>query len=88
MKADFKKSFSRDLKKIKDKELLKQVKEAVEEVETAQNFLMVSNLKQLKGGDSYFRIKLGDYRIGLKLEGDTMFFVRFLHRKEIYRYFP
>jgi mRNA interferase RelE/StbE len=88
VKADFKKSFSRDLKKIKDKELLKQVKEAVEEVETAQNFLMVSNLKQLKGGDSYFRIKLGDYRIGLKLEGDTMFFVRFLHRKEIYRYFP
>jgi mRNA interferase RelE/StbE len=88
VKVDFKKSFTRDLKKIKDKDLFRELKEAIEEVEKALNLQMVSNLKQLKGGGGYFRIQIRDYRIGLKLEGDTFIFVRFLHRKEIYRYFP
>jgi len=88
VKVDFKKSFTRDLKKIRDKDLLQQVKEAIEEVERALNLQTVSNLKQLKGGGSYYRIKIGDYRIGLMMEDDTVIFVRFLHRKEIYRYFP
>ncbi|NPA92437.1 MAG: type II toxin-antitoxin system RelE/ParE family toxin, partial [Chloroflexi bacterium] len=37
---------------------------------------------------SFYRIRLGDYRLGLEIEGDTVVFVRFLHRRDIYRYFP
>ncbi len=88
MKVDFKKSFTRDLKKIKDKKLLEQVQKAIEEVEKAEHVHLVNNLAQLKGSSDYFRIRLGEYRLGLKLQGDTILFVRFLHRKEIYRYFP
>jgi mRNA interferase RelE/StbE len=88
VKVDFKSSFSRDLKKIKDKDLLQQVKKAIEEVEQAMNLQTVNNLKQLKGGGTYFRIRIGDYRIGLVKEDDVVAFVRFLHRKEIYRFFP
>lgn len=88
MKVDFKKSFTKDLKKVKAQELLKQVKAAIEEIEQTSSLQDVSNLKQLKGGGGYFRARIGDYRIGLKQEGDTVIFVRFLHRKEIYRYFP
>jgi mRNA interferase RelE/StbE len=88
VRVDFKKSFTRDLKKIKDNDLLQQVRATIEEVEAAPNLNMISNLKQLKGEGEYFRIKIGNYRIGLKLENDTFIFIRFLHRKDIYRYFP
>jgi len=88
VRVDFRKSFSRDLKKIKDKNLLQQVRATIEEVEAAPNLDMISNLKQLKGEGEYFRIKIGSYRIGLKLENDILIFIRFLHRKDIYRYFP
>ncbi|MCI0496639.1 type II toxin-antitoxin system RelE/ParE family toxin [candidate division KSB1 bacterium] len=88
MRVDFRKSFTRDLKKIRDNNLLQQVRAAIEEVEAAPNLNMISNLKQLKGEGEYFRIKIGNYRIGLKLENDTFIFIRFLHRKDIYRYFP
>lgn len=88
MRVDFRKSFTRDLKKIKDNNLLQQVRAAIEEAEAAPNLNMISNLKQLKGEREYFRIKIGNYRIGLKLENDTFIFIRFLHRKDIYRYFP
>lgn len=88
MRVAFRKSFTRDLKKIRDNNLLQQVRAAIEEVEAAPNLNMISNLKQLKGEREYFRIKIGNYRIGLKLENDTFIFIRFLHRKDIYRYFP
>lgn len=88
MRVDFRKSFTRDLKKIKNNDLLLQVREAIVEIETAPNLNMISNLKKLKGEGEYFRIKIGNYRIGLKLESDTFIFIRFLHRKDIYRYFP
>jgi mRNA-degrading endonuclease RelE of RelBE toxin-antitoxin system len=31
---------------------------------------------------------VGNYRLGLIIEAETVIFVRVLHRKEIYRYFP
>ncbi|MEO1389162.1 MAG: cytotoxic translational repressor of toxin-antitoxin stability system [Cyanobacteria bacterium J06634_6] len=58
--------------------------EAVEAVSTLDE---VTNLKKLKGADGYFRIRAGNYRIGLLLQGETIGFVRVLHRKEFYRYF-
>jgi len=36
----------------------------------------------------HFPFRVGDYRIGVIVEDDTMVFVRCLHRREIYRYFP
>ena len=60
----------------------------VEDLQQAEKPQAIKKLKKLKGSKDYFRIKLGDYRIGLKFENDTVSFVRFLHRREIYRFFP
>jgi mRNA interferase RelE/StbE len=84
----FKESFVRDLRNIKDKGLLTRLKELIELVEQVQHLGQVANLKKLRGGGNYYRIRVGDYRIGLSVEGDAVTFVRFLHRKDIYRYFP
>ena len=45
-------------------------------------------VEKLKGGGNYFRLRVGDYRVGLSLEDDTLIFVRLLNRKDIYKYFP
>ena len=42
----------------------------------------------MRSSREYFRIRIGDFRIGLRLENDTLIFVRCLNRKDIYRYFP
>ena len=34
----------------------------------------VANLKKLKGESQYFRIRSGDYRIGIKIEEDLVTF--------------
>lgn len=88
MHVEFRKSFTRDLKNISDKSILRKVKEAIENAEQADNLNDISNIKKLKGADNVFRIKFGDYRLGFALENETIIFVRFLHRKDIYKFFP
>lgn len=88
MNTTFKRSFAKDLRQIKDKALLKRVREIIEQVELANTLDDISNLRKLQGSSVYYRIRVGDYRIGLLVESGTVTFVRLLHRKDIYRYFP
>lgn len=88
MKTEFRESFTKDLKAIRDKTLLKRVKEAIEVIEQANSLADLTNLKKLKGSKNYFRQRVGDHRLGLALEDDTVILVRLLNRKDIYKYFP
>ena len=60
----------------------------IELVESAKNLSEIPNLKKLKGHKSAFRIKVGDYRIGIFVEGKTVEMARVVHRKDIYKVFP
>jgi len=88
VKTAFRESFARDLKGVREKKLLNRVSEAIETIENADSLSVLLNLKKLKGEKNYFRLKVGNYRIGIVVESDTVVFVRFLARKDIYRYFP
>ena len=52
------------------------------------NIFEIQNLKKIAGHKNYYRLRLRDFRIGLKLENNTIYLMRVLHRKEIYKYFP
>jgi mRNA interferase RelE/StbE len=88
MNIEFRKSFEKDLRKIKGAELLQKIQAAIEEVEAVDSLTALTNLKKLKAQGNYYRIRIGDYRIGLSVDESTVAFVRILHRKEMYRYFP
>ncbi len=72
MKIDFRKSFSRDIKKIKIKNVLNQIKEVIAAVENTSNLVDLKNIKQLTSDGKYFRMRIGDYRLGIKLEKDVV----------------
>lgn len=88
MKVEFKKSFLKELKKLKDKHLKNSIAECIFHIESADNLSHIKNLKKLAGYDVYYRIRIGDYRIGLKIEKNLVNFVVCEHRKEIYKKFP
>ena len=88
MKVTFFKSFVRDLKKIKDDTVLERVRKAIERVEAAADYQTVGDLKKLSGTENCYRIRVGEYRLGVILEADTMGFVRCLPRRDLYRFFP
>ena len=88
MKTTFRGSFGRDLKRIKDEQVLGDLRTAILETEAADVWSAIPNVKKIKGASSAYRIRVGDFRMGVYIEGDTVEFVRVLSRRDIYREFP
>ena len=88
MRASFRASFARDLRDIADPGLSRRIAAKIEEVEQARDLSQVQQIKKLRGAAGFYRLRVGEYRIGVQVEGDVVVFVRCLNRKEIYRFFP
>lgn len=49
----------------------------------------LSNVKKLIGFSAFYRMKIGDYRLGFeKIDEQTIRFIIICHRKDIYKKFP
>ncbi|CAA9889441.1 Toxin RelE3 [Candidatus Methylobacter favarea] len=98
MKVKFESKFAKDLSNIRDNKLLAKIKEIIIDCKTAQNLNELknvkklqgydTNVKKLQGYDTFYRIRIGNYRVGLEVLNDELIFTRFLHRKDVYKYFP
>ena len=82
------KSFEKDLAKTHLKTLRKKVAAIIEKAITLQNVEDLPHLKKIQGYQNYYRIRVGDYRIGIECVEMDIYFLRCLHRKDIYKYFP
>ena len=67
---------------------MEKIKQSIENVESADDLSEVSSIRKMKGAANRYRIRIGDYRIGLEADASTAEFVRVLHRRDIYRFFP
>ena len=88
MKVEFEKTFVEDLEAVRDERLRQRVRELILRLEAARTLREVGNVKKMHGRDPFYRIRLGNYRVGIATEGGVVVLVRFLPRKDIYRYFP
>ena len=88
MIVEFLTHFSDDLDNLTSEVVKNSVVKVIEQAESAKTLRDIRNLKKLKGYKSAYRVRLGDYRIGLIIEGGVVQFARILHRREIYRLFP
>jgi mRNA interferase RelE/StbE len=89
MIIEFDRSFSKSLDKVKDASILNRVERTILQLEKANSLLDIPNVKKLTGFKDYFRIRLGDYRLGLeRIDNHTVRLIIITHRKDIYKVFP
>jgi len=88
MKVEFHKSFERDLRRVRDRNLLERVEAVLVELEGSETLDSISNIKAMKGHPDYFRVRIGDFRLGFRRIDDGVRIIRFLSRGDIYRKFP
>jgi len=88
MRTEFLQKFSKDLDSIDARHVREAVLEVIENVEKADVLSDIRNIKKLKGFVNAYRIRIGDYRIGIFIERDLVQFARVVHRKDIYKLFP
>lgn len=88
MKILYEKSFLKDIQEIQDKNFKNKIQTILVLLETAHAVNEINSIKKLRGHSNAFRIRVGQYRIGLFIENDTLIFIRCLPRKSIYSHFP
>ena len=89
MNIEFDKSFEKSLDRINNPIILKRLEGIIIQIETAKSLSELSNIKKLTGFPKYFRIRIGDYRLGFEsIDRNTVRFIIIAHRKDIYKIFP
>lgn len=88
MKIEVRKSFEKDISNLSDKKLAETLLILIDQLEKCQSLSEIRHLKKMTGKGNYYRIRLGNYRVGLKAENESVLLLRFMHRKDIYKYFP
>jgi mRNA-degrading endonuclease RelE of RelBE toxin-antitoxin system len=88
MEVTYLKSLEKDLKKIKDRKLLKSLATIFIDLEKAASLIEVSGIKKLSGHSDAYRIRLGVYRLGVYYSEDIISIARFKKREDIYKLFP
>ncbi len=89
MEFETTKQFDKLVFKIKDKFVKEKLKSAIEKIILAKSLDEIPNITAMVGHPGYYRIKLGDYRLGIALESDIIWLLYFGKRNEsTYKKFP
>jgi mRNA interferase RelE/StbE len=88
MQLEITRKFQKQVSGCNDKKVKSEIKRILEFAEMTESISEIKNLKKLKGYKNYFRIRLGDYRIGIQISENKIIFAAFDKRADIYKYFP
>ena len=88
MKVIYRKKFLKELAKLPSAYRIKIENFVFEELPESPKVDVFLKVEKLKGYRHYYRMRFGDYRIGMKIENDEIVLERALHREDIYNYFP
>ncbi|NCO54506.1 MAG: hypothetical protein COS14_04405 [Bacteroidetes bacterium CG02_land_8_20_14_3_00_31_25] len=78
--------FYRDISNYTNHHLLGEINKAMSVVENSQNINQIQYLKKLAQYKIHYRIQVAnDYRIGIIIRGNTVWFARFGHRNIFYK---
>lgn len=88
MNITYKKSAFKDLKSASNPKMKAKITEIVREIKTAESITQIKNSKKLQGYETAYRIRVGDFRIGIFVENNEVTLVRILNRNHIYKLFP
>ena len=87
MQLNISKSYLRDLRGINHTVQL-QANDTLEKLKQAHAFSEIQHLEPIIGHPGYYRIRIGQYRIGLRWDGEKFFAERIGPRGNIYKVYP
>jgi len=55
---------------------------------SATSLSSLGKAEKMQGYDRFYKVRFGQYRLGLMVENDVVTVKTIMHRKEIYKFFP
>jgi mRNA interferase RelE/StbE len=85
----YKKIFLKDLAALPGRYRVRIERLVFDEIPASDNLFQDFDIHKMRGFENYYRIRIGQYRIGCKITSDNgIIFYRVKSRSEIYRVFP
>jgi mRNA interferase RelE/StbE len=81
------KGFVKQLRAVPD-DIQKRANDVYKKLHDCKKLSDVPSLEKLAGHKNYYRIRIGNYRLGFELIEDRIELLAIMHRKEVYRFFP
>lgn len=88
MNVEYRKRFLKELARIPPAQRREIEVYVFEDLLALKSISESGKIERMKGYPGYYKIRFGDYRVGIRMEGEKVILERLLHRKDIYRYFP
>lgn len=88
MKVEYRKKFLKELSQLPLNPRLDVEDFVFEILPEASTLTAIGKVEKMKGYKNFFKVRFGNYRLGLQLVDDIVIVEIIAHRKEIYKLFP
>ena len=88
MQIEITHKFQKQVEGCKDRRQRSKVLRIIEAVSESDNMNKFPNLKKLTSHKNIYRIRMGDYRLGVVIDNNIVIFAAFDKRNDIYKHFP
>ena len=88
MKVQYKKRFLKQLSIIPFGTRKRIEQFVFDELPSTTQIQITGRIEKMKGYEGYYKVRFGDYRVGIHKYDDVLVLKVAMHRKDIYKYFP
>ena len=87
MEVEVSRAFAKDMRGI-HRNYHRKIAQIIEELEAVEDIRQIKNMEPCEGTDNAYRIRIGDYRMGIYIENERIKVKRIGKRGDFYNYFP
>lgn len=88
MIIQYNRKFKKDLDRLNEKKIKATLKAVIQELKEKPNLAEVKGVKKIAGHPTAYRLRIGNYRLGLYYHEGIVSLQRFVKRNDIYKIFP
>lgn len=88
MRTSTRSAFLKQLSSLPDGVRERVEKFVFDELPALESLSKAGNIEKLSGYKNFYKVRFGDYRVGIELENDVVVLKVVLHRRDVYRRFP
>ena len=88
MEVSYSKKFLKQLAGIPSETRVKIEGFVFNELVSVSSISSLGKVEKMQGYDGFYKVRFGNYRLGLVIENDVITVKTVMHRREIYKFFP
>ncbi|MBL1262425.1 type II toxin-antitoxin system RelE family toxin [Candidatus Methylomicrobium oryzae] len=88
MEVRYNKKFLKQLASVPSETRVKIEGFVFDELISASSIFSLGKIEKMQGYHGFYKVRFGNYRVGLAIENEVVIVKTVMHRRDIYKFFP